>query len=359
MNSEEKIIKDNILDSKRLKLLKTKTQQKLFFFRKEIIRALKRVKRFEFQKTSKRIRNIRSTNDETALHRLKEELLIVKNLDLNSIGNFLLYVRCLKEYELFQILNLEVVDSPLKNVSESVKNVITRIFNSNIVKRCIERTIFSLKKIAKIQDETTMKPKKAEKNKGNSIDEESSTLSEQPKEQINNPELLNKKKKNENISITKKKSKFKSNDHTTSSKIKKNKEKLKKKLEKMSGSIFLPSLSAGYISGTDDETNIESEYQTIDKPRKNRRGQRARRRIWEKKYGENARHLQTMHLQTQHKAQSLKKKIKTSHNGKNTYPTNKKNEKNIPLHSSWEAARRLKTKQSINIKFEGTKTKFE
>ncbi|KTW31896.1 uncharacterized protein T551_01157 [Pneumocystis jirovecii RU7] len=360
MNLEEKAVKkDNITyDSKKLKFLEGKTQQKLFFFKKEIIRALKRVKRFEFQKTSKRIRNMRSINDETSLHRLEEELLIIKNLDLNPIGDFLLYIRCLKESELFQILNLKEVDSPLKNVSECIKNVITRVFNSNIVKRCIERTIFSLKRIAKIQDET-MKLKKLKKNKENFIDKESSAISDQSKEQTVNSGLLNKKKKDKNTLIPKKKSKFKNNNHISLSKSKENQEKLEKKLKSMSGSVFLPTLSAGYISGTDDESNIESEYQAIDKPRRNRRGQRARRKIWEKKYGKNARHIQAMNLQTQQRIQSLKKKAKTPHNTKNIDLNDKRNEKITPLHSSWEAARRLKSKQSINIKFEGTKTKFE
>ncbi|KAI1458702.1 Bud-site selection protein [Annulohypoxylon moriforme] len=54
------------------------------------------------------------------------------------------------------------------------------------------------------------------------------------------------------------------------------------------GSAFLPSLMGGYISGS------ESEASDIDvaPARKNRRGQRARQAIWEKKYKEKAKHLQ-------------------------------------------------------------------
>ncbi|KAK4901690.1 hypothetical protein LTR27_001462 [Elasticomyces elasticus] len=53
-------------------------------------------------------------------------------------------------------------------------------------------------------------------------------------------------------------------------------------------SSFVPSLSmGGYISGSG------SDVEDIDeKPRKNRRGQRARQQIWEKKYGAKAQHLQ-------------------------------------------------------------------
>ncbi|KAL2266045.1 hypothetical protein VTJ83DRAFT_5397 [Remersonia thermophila] len=49
----------------------------------------------------------------------------------------------------------------------------------------------------------------------------------------------------------------------------------------------LPTLMAGYISGSESASEID------DAPaRKNRRGQRARQAIWEKKYGEKAKHLQ-------------------------------------------------------------------
>jgi len=53
-------------------------------------------------------------------------------------------------------------------------------------------------------------------------------------------------------------------------------------------SAFVPSLSmAGYISGSG------SDIEEIDEaPRKNRRGQRARQQIWEKKFGAKAQHLQ-------------------------------------------------------------------
>lgn len=57
---------------------------------------------------------------------------------------------------------------------------------------------------------------------------------------------------------------------------------------------FLPSLSAGYIPASDDsdpDEELES-FAPMKQPRKNRRGQRERRGIWEKKYGKNARHLQ-------------------------------------------------------------------
>lgn len=61
--------------------------------------------------------------------------------------------------------------------------------------------------------------------------------------------------------------------------------------------IVLPAIMSGYYSGDEDEDELEkadrdNEVQKVtSKHRKNRRGQRARRKIWEKKFGKNAKHL--------------------------------------------------------------------
>ncbi|KAG4303284.1 hypothetical protein PCANB_000538 [Pneumocystis canis] len=349
-------------NTKNLDFLRKKVQPKTFFFKKEILRALKRVKRFEFQKTSKRIRNMRSMKNDSALDRLEEELLIIKNLHLEPIGDFLLYTRCLKESELSQILLLKPIDSPLKNTSECIKNVITRLFNSSIVKRCIERVILSLKKVAKIQDKT-IKSKKFKKNQ--IFSSTKNTLISNNHEKDSN---ISKKSSNtqnnvvRNTIVSKKKSNklnIKDYNHVIEQKPKRNQKKIEGKLKNIFNSVFLPSLSSGYISGTDDDNNTNIENNAFDKPKKNRRGQRARRKIWEMKYGQNARHLQAKRLEIELKKQNLKKKSKPLNINKNIDLKNIENKKSKPIHASWEAARRLKKKESINIKFEGIKTKFE
>lgn len=60
----------------------------------------------------------------------------------------------------------------------------------------------------------------------------------------------------------------------------------------VSSSTFLPSLSmGGYWSGSESEPEDDIEEVA---PRKNRRGQRARQQIWEMKFGQKAKHLQSM-----------------------------------------------------------------
>lgn len=55
---------------------------------------------------------------------------------------------------------------------------------------------------------------------------------------------------------------------------------------KAGNSAFLPSLMGGYISGSESASDVD----VAPSAKKNRRGQRARQAIWEKKYGEKAKH---------------------------------------------------------------------
>ncbi|KAI0632109.1 Bud-site selection protein [Trametes polyzona] len=65
-------------------------------------------------------------------------------------------------------------------------------------------------------------------------------------------------------------------------------------------STFLPSLSVGFTRGDSDASDLsdaDAEAAAADLPKKNRRGQRARRAIWEKKYGKNANHVKKQQQQ--------------------------------------------------------------
>ncbi|KAI0086508.1 Bud-site selection protein [Irpex rosettiformis] len=62
------------------------------------------------------------------------------------------------------------------------------------------------------------------------------------------------------------------------------------KTKKSGESTFLPSLAVGFIRGDSDVSDFSDDDAGIA-PKKNRRGQRARQAIWEKKYGRNANHV--------------------------------------------------------------------
>ncbi|OWZ26423.1 hypothetical protein C356_06975 [Cryptococcus neoformans c45] len=87
-----------------------------------------------------------------------------------------------------------------------------------------------------------------------------------------------------------------------------------KSAKDLTSSIFLPSLSVGFTRGDDSDSDPDLD----DDPngiagkqpvvRKNRRGQRARQAIWEKKYGKNAKHVVKAHEEEKIQAQKAKEK---------------------------------------------------
>ncbi|KAK5661908.1 hypothetical protein OQA88_10017 [Cercophora sp. LCS_1] len=153
-----------------------------------------------------------------------------------------------------------------------------------------------------------------------------------------------------------------------------------------SSSTFLPSLMGGYISGS------ESEASDIEiAPKRNRRGQRARQALWEKKYKAEAKHLKNQ----QNKRDSgwdmkrgavegepgkpwkkgVRNPLVTGGNneklGTNARfsgdttkevvkkPVVKKRDDEGPLHPSWEAKKKLKEAQSAGVPFQGKKIVFD
>ncbi|KII90854.1 hypothetical protein PLICRDRAFT_52558 [Plicaturopsis crispa FD-325 SS-3] len=172
-------------------------------------------------------------------------------------------------------------------------------------------------------------------------------------------------------------------------------------------STFLPSLSVGFTRGDSDDSEwSDSEAKIADgAEKKNRRGQRARRAIWEKKFGKNANHMkkqrETMEASGRGRGRrpGAMPSTRPTPEARPTHPPHKpvaavqqhhqqadagwgqrKNHDPNPsnftaprpaasvpprarietgLHPSWEAKRKLKEKQSAGIlPAQGTKIKF-
>lgn len=149
----------------------------------------------------------------------------------------------------------------------------------------------------------------------------------------------------------------------------------------LKSSTFLPSLTtAGYISGSESEaSDINDEIA----PRKNRRGQQARRLIAERKYGANAKHLQNASKSKQGRDQGWDTRRGAVanagiRNGPNPRlekrPINpqiydpvqepveksRKKDDSGPLHPSWAARKEAKAKEKISIQqFAGKKIVFD
>lgn len=155
------------------------------------------------------------------------------------------------------------------------------------------------------------------------------------------------------------------------------KAKVKAPAAKASQSTFLPSLShAAYLSGSESEA---SDLDIDVAPKKNRRGQRARQKIWEQKYGEKAKHVQK---DERNKGWDPKRGAVDDRSGKggrggkaaakggrgpersgeNTTALGArkatKRDDSGPIHPSWQAAKAAKEKKMI-AKPEGKKIVFD
>ncbi|KAI9443204.1 Bud-site selection protein [Lactarius indigo] len=150
-------------------------------------------------------------------------------------------------------------------------------------------------------------------------------------------------------------------------------------------SVFLPTLSNGFVPGGSDTDWSDEETRVGGGVRKNRRGQRARRAIWEKKYGRKAKHLQKQEDSGATCAQrSSRKHVQVSQAVGLSRPTGpakqygRANEgegvsnshaphkpkarrvDDLALHPSWEAKRRMKEKSSAAIiPSQGKRIKFD
>lgn len=155
-----------------------------------------------------------------------------------------------------------------------------------------------------------------------------------------------------------------------SPKRKSKKAKSSKDSARPTDSTFLPSLMGGYISGSESASDVD-----LAPPRKNRRGQRARQAIWEKKFKAEAKHLSKPQKATWDPKRGAVEGKRTPWKAgvKNPFaaaasgteeqrPPPKKREtmadKPGPLHPSWEAKKKAQEKQQTAA-FAGTKIRFD
>lgn len=131
----------------------------------------------------------------------------------------------------------------------------------------------------------------------------------------------------------------------------------------------LPQLATGYFSGgSDDESDVDNDrvVKEATTVRKNRRGQRARQKIWEQKYGQKANHVQQENKriasererkQQEFEERQRKRDLKAKLAGE-TPEGSKPNATNpTKLHPSWEA-RKLAEQKQKDVKFSGKKIVF-
>lgn len=136
----------------------------------------------------------------------------------------------------------------------------------------------------------------------------------------------------------------------------------------------------GYISGSEEESDRDDDVvKEITSERRNRRGQRARQKIWAKKFGKEANHIKKARKKTQeekekrkeeYEERSKRRKLKaqnevnkeTVNNQGEANTSNKREkvneEKNKPMHPSWQA-KKLAEQKTKDANFQGKKIIFD
>lgn len=139
----------------------------------------------------------------------------------------------------------------------------------------------------------------------------------------------------------------------------------------------LPELATGYFSGGSDDEDEDVDNDKIVKEattvRKNRRGQRARQKIWEQKYGRKANHVQQENqrlsserevkqreFEERQRKRELKAKLAQETNSSKTAGSVLSSVlgDSLKVHPSWEA-KKLAEEKMKNVKFEGKKITFD
>ncbi|BFZ54238.1 hypothetical protein PYCC9005_001271 [Savitreella phatthalungensis] len=228
--------------------------------------AIKASRTMEMQKLTKRLKRVRDEpvgedgdqDRASRISRLEEELEAAKGVNLDELACWVAKYAVWKhdkELAADQGIHKDDVDpSPHANAFDAMKNVVARLLGAKITKDATARIV---------QLAAATSGSQSDKQSDGSPDGESSSEDEA--------------------------------DH-----VMKNKASRKVAPLKPDTSAFLPALSSGYLPGSFSD---EEGYESADgdgsgkrgpaqkKERKNRRGQRARRKILEQKFGKKANHL--------------------------------------------------------------------
>lgn len=394
-----------------------------------LIAALRLGAGFERQKHSRRKKTAQSKGDDKGLARLEAEYAVLKSLNIEQVADQHLRktvgkVKSLKEHEALK----EYIEGVRKGSGDpSTLNVLARLYKVAAVKKAIDDAVDDLKGIvggAETQNTSKKDAKKAKKSQQLDDDEEMLDVSddendpysmfnariaapssggEESEDSISDDErppsigdsesehdpeddLADSESEEDSfqgfsgedasddedihldrrIAVSSDHSDLDSEMESESDEIIKTKTKSSKESKSADAisSAFLPALNhANYLPGS------ESEASDLDEaPRKNRRGQRARQKIAELKYGAKAKHLEKQSrnqgwdakrgaVSDDRRGKGSKSGRGPQQSGGNAEPLGDKKKKNGgvkrddkgELHPSWQAAKLAKEKKQIKI----------
>jgi hypothetical protein len=400
--------------------LKARIQQSV----KALHNALKLARGFERQKLGRRQK--KATDQPQVLLRLREEVIVLKQLNLERIAKdqllkHLRKVKRIKEHAVFvQAYGREGSARPAKSGAEA--NLIGRLFNSKPVKEVmsdIVKVILKSLGLAQVatpsskasSKEALDKPTGSSNNRadggflGNGEEDSAAWQDESVLSQLGTDDEGTELYADRLGSSDDDESNIMSSDDdlvrpveavkgTTSAglSVKEASESDEEETEtreeapRASKTAFVPSLSlGGYYSGSESEDEKALYHgPALPKPRKNRRGQRARQHLAEQKYGQSAKHLTkqnnrpngdagwdpkrgavgSSHSRTDRARHPKHGDQKQDENGKSSTDSShhgrrKGKVEEGPMHPSWEAAKKRKMQTQNPAAFQGRKITFD
>ncbi|KAK0201706.1 Bud-site selection protein [Desarmillaria ectypa] len=277
---------------------------------KEAKKAAKKAKTFETQKLVKKLKTLRNKNeDHSQITECESELDELKGLNHEAVARTALRSKLLKDRVLAgnEHVQAAISDQLQSNLLSSVTGstkVQSRILSSKVLAVEIANIIESLRavilppadedaetsepprKMTKVEEEEGEEEEEEEAEAGDEMGWESGTVGDDEKE---NDDGWESGSLDEDGNVDE--GNDDTEDRPENPRAKPIASTKGQNKSSAGASTFLPSLSIGFIKGNDDSDWSESDAKAGDiEQKKNRRGQRARRAIWEKKYGKNANH---------------------------------------------------------------------
>ncbi|KAL1955689.1 hypothetical protein VTO42DRAFT_8161 [Malbranchea cinnamomea] len=424
---------------RKLSLRATRLEQQIEHGVVLLHRALKVARGFERQKLGRRQKTARGNNDIATLDRLEKEVVALKSLDLYAASERYLIKQLVKTKRVAESPVFALLDESKRTLPKDAPkdgptaNVTARLFKSNPVRDVLPGIMEEIRKIVGIssnkkepvsakqqdkvkgsggvsqQESASEGESESEASFGEPSDEErryearlAPSGSESESENDVDGETPQKQKPNgqkydlaRDISLSPTPSESESESPPPAAQ-KSKKAKVKAAPKETSTTTFLPSLMGGYWSGSESEPeDAVAAAAAGKKVRKNRMGQQARRKLWEKKYGAQANHIRKAKEKEQQSRDSgwdlrrgatdsqeagkEKGKFgkgkganpKAQAKGDSKPPKEDRSKKpaggkglsksaadNKPLHPSWEAAKRVKEKIA-QTSFQGKKVVFD
>ncbi|KAF3491359.1 bud site selection protein 22 [Arthroderma uncinatum] len=316
---------------KKLRLQRLRLEQKVQHGVVLLHRALKVARGFERQKLGRREKTARQESDRMLLNRHMNEVEALKALDLHKTAERYLIKQMTKTKRIAEspaFIHLKLADRIAKNEekkSDAEANVTARLFNSNPVKKVFPGLMNEIRDILGLSGDQPPKKKgtigddkqptqpadeDVEMSDDEGINEESDASQGSEEEDLSRFDGLVASGSDEDdesaqeeddmpkpttakynpiadLSLSPTPSIASDDSAEITTKTSKTKQK---STTATTATTFLPTLMGGYWSGSESEP--ENDDPSALPVRKNRMGQQARRKLWEKKYGASAKHIQ-------------------------------------------------------------------